>query len=55
MSSEDERRMPTEGFERRKSGAMYKGDLSTASKRPDGRGIKVNNKSSVYEGYFFDG
>ena len=47
--------MPTEGYERRKSGALYKGDLSTTSKRPDGRGIKINNKSSLYEGYFVDG
>ena len=55
MSSEDERRMPTEGYEKRKSGALYKGDLNTTNKRPDGRGIKIHNKSSLYDGYFLDG
>jgi hypothetical protein len=47
--------MPTEGYEKRKSGALYKGDLNTTNKRPDGRGIKIHNKSSLYEGYFIDG
>jgi hypothetical protein len=50
-----ERRMPQEHFEKRRSGAMYRGDVLSANRRPDGKGFKVFNGSSVYEGTFHDG
>ena len=42
-------------WDTRKSGAMFRGELMSETKRPDGRGFKVHNGKSVYEGYFVDG
>lgn len=42
-------------WETRPSGAIYKGDVQEMKKRPDGRGIKIHNKKSLYEGYWVDG
>lgn len=42
-------------FEKRRSGANYRGEVSTSSGRPDGMGFKVFHKRSVYEGYFKNG
>ena len=34
---------------------MYKGEVSTENRRPDGKGIKIFDKKSLYEGYFRNG
>ena len=51
----EERRMPQEGFAKRRSGAMYRGEVLAANGRPDGKGFKVFNGASVYEGTFHEG
>lgn len=51
----DDKRMWQTEFEKRKSGAEYRGELDTDNYRPDGKGFKVHNLRSVYEGYFKDG
>lgn len=48
-------RVPQDHWEPRKSGAMFRGWINESTKRPDGVGIKVHKKSSMYEGYFKDG
>jgi hypothetical protein len=42
-------------FDRRKSGAMFRGEINPASGKPDGKGIKVFPNGSIYEGYFTEG
>ena len=42
-------------FEKRKSGAQYRGEALQENMRPDGRGFKVFEGRSTYEGYFQDG
>ena len=39
----------------RRSGAMYRGEVSTDTLRPDGKGFKVFEAKSIYEGYYQDG
>ena len=51
----NETRVPQDHWEPRKSGAMFRGSINESTKRPDGVGIKVHKKSSMYEGYFKDG
>ena len=51
----EERRMPQEHFEKRRSGAMYRGEVLSTNRRPDGKGFKVFNGASVYEGTFHEG
>lgn len=51
----EERRMPQENFEKRRSGAMYRGEVLSTNHRPDGKGFKVFNGASVYEGTFHEG
>ncbi len=41
-------------FDRRKSGALYRGQ-SNANERPDGFGFKVYPNNSIFEGQFTDG
>jgi len=48
------RDMQTE-WEERKSGAMYRGEVASLNDKPDGRGIKVFQSDSVYEGFFQNG
>merc|ERR1711998_341369 len=54
-NSDEEKTFMQEYFEARKSGAMYKGELNGETRRPHGVGIKIFNKTSLYEGYFKDG
>lgn len=42
-------------WESRKSGAQYRGDINIDTKRPDGKGFKVFQGKSLYEGFFKDG
>lgn len=42
-------------FDKRKSGAMYRGEVSSHSNKPEGKGIKIFPNGSVFEGYFEDG
>lgn len=42
-------------FDTRKSGAMYRGQISADTARPDGMGIKIFPNNSVFEGHFDDG
>lgn len=50
----EERSMTLE-FDKRKSGAAYRGQVHVDTLRPDGFGIKIYPKSSVFEGRFSDG
>ena len=50
----EERSMTLE-FEKRKSGAAYRGQVHVDTLRPDGFGIKIYPNSSVFEGRFSDG
>ena len=52
---DEESRVREFGWQTRKSGAQYRGEVSAYNKRPDGQGIKVFNGKSMYEGYFQDG
>jgi hypothetical protein len=42
-------------LDKRKSGAMFRGELGSQSGRPDGKGFKIFPNGSVYEGFFADG
>ena len=42
-------------FDKRKSGADYRGELNATSNKPEGKGFKVYPNGSVYEGFFEDG
>ena len=42
-------------FEPRRSGALYRGEVNLEKNRPDGKGFKIFNKRSTYEGYFKNG
>ena len=42
-------------FDRRKSGALFRGQASNLTNKPDGVGFKVYPNNSVFEGYFEDG
>ena len=42
-------------FDARKSGALYKGQISIASGKPDGYGFKIYPNNSMYEGSFDEG
>jgi|TARA_B110000285_G_C15022603_1_gene562397 hypothetical protein len=52
---DEERRMPQEDFEKRRSGASYRGDVLSVNRRPDGKGFKVFGGNSLYEGTFHEG
>lgn len=49
---EDEKRIHDDIWSIRKSGAQYRGSVDVFTHRPDGRGIKIFDKKSMYEGYF---
>lgn len=51
----DDRRVFQDDWEQRRSGAIYRGEIVETNKRPDGKGIKVHGKKSLYEGYWSDG
>ncbi|CDW89554.1 UNKNOWN [Stylonychia lemnae] len=42
-------------FDQRKSGTIFRGEINNISGKPDGRGIKIFQNGSIYEGYFADG
>lgn len=43
-------------FEKRKSGAQYRGEVLITNGRPDGKGFKVfKGGKSIYEGWFENG
>lgn len=42
-------------FDKRKSGAEYRGEYSSQTDKPDGRGFKVFPNGSIYEGFFEQG
>ena len=42
-------------FDKRKSGAQYRGEYSSQTDKPDGRGFKVFPNGSIYEGFFEQG
>lgn len=42
-------------FEKRRSGAMYRGQVNIFHGRPDGMGLKIFNQNSLYEGFFENG
>lgn len=44
-----------EKYEKRRSGAMFRGEISQTSGKPEGRGIKIFPNGSIFEGYFSDG
>ena len=44
-----------EKFDKRKSGAMYRGEFNSITGKPDGRGFKIFPNGSVYEGFFAEG
>ena len=50
-----EKRFMQDEFQERKSGARYRGEVHSESYRPDGKGFKVFQGKSLYEGYFSDG
>jgi len=50
-----EQRSIVEKFDKRKSGAMFRGEVNSATGKPDGKGIKVYPNGSIYEGYFNEG
>jgi len=52
---DEQTRVPCYEYEKRKSGAMYRGDVLSESNKPDGQGIKIFNGTSLYEGYFAEG
>jgi hypothetical protein len=51
----NEQRSIVERFDKRKSGAMYRGEVNQNTGKPDGKGIKVYPNGSIYEGYFNEG
>lgn len=51
----NEQRSIVERFDKRKSGAMYRGEINQNTGKPDGKGIKVYPNGSIYEGYFNEG
>ena len=51
----EEKRVPVTDFEKRRSGAIYRGNVLTTNNRPDGPGIKIFNGNSLFEGFFSDG
>lgn len=51
----NEQRSIVEHFDKRKSGAMYRGEINQNTGKPDGKGIKVYPNGSIYEGYFSEG
>jgi len=42
-------------FDQRKTGTLFRGEINNISGKPDGRGIKIFQNGSIYEGYFADG
>ena len=55
-SDDDDRKAYLQDYwDTRRSGAQFRGEVMSESKRPHGMGIKVFNKNSLYEGYFKDG
>jgi hypothetical protein len=42
-------------FDKRKSGTQFRGEISSITGKPDGKGIKIFPNGSIYEGYFADG
>lgn len=54
-SQENNERVPQYDFIKRKSGAMYRGEVLQHNNRPDGKGFKVFDGQSLYEGFFVDG
>eukprot|EP00347_Sterkiella_histriomuscorum_P012972 403366506 len=42
-------------FDTRKSGTQFRGEISSITGKPDGKGIKVFPNGSIYEGFFADG
>lgn len=52
----DDKRYTEEKFVLRSKGAKYRGQMSTAEDRYDGKGFKIHEeKGQLYEGYFTDG
>ena len=37
------------------NGAMYKGEISFANGKPDGRGLKIYKGESLHEGWYLNG
>lgn len=50
-----ESRSLQERFDKRRSGAVYRGEVNTQTNKPEGRGIKIFPNGSVFEGYFTEG
>jgi hypothetical protein len=42
-------------FDKRKTGTLFRGEISGVTGKPDGKGIKIFGNGSIYEGYFADG
>lgn len=42
-------------FEKRKTGTLFRGEINSQSEKPDGKGFKIFQNGSMYEGYFQDG
>jgi hypothetical protein len=53
-SSADQRSM-SERFEKRRSGAIYRGEISQTTGKPEGKGIKIYPNGSIFEGFFTEG
>lgn len=52
---EDDKRYLDMTWQKRRSGAEFRGEINQDSKRPDGMGIKIYGGTSMYEGFFVDG
>ena len=44
-----------ERFDKRRSGAIYRGEVSQLTVKPEGKGIKIDPNGSVFEGFFTEG
>jgi hypothetical protein len=44
-----------EDFLKRDNGAIFRGEILYKDGKPDGRGIKIYNDESIYEGWFLNG
>lgn len=52
---DDAQRVMNLEFDVRKSGALYRGQVTQLTQKPDGFGFKVYPNGSIFEGYFEEG
>jgi hypothetical protein len=54
-TDENDSKSMQDRFDMRRSGAMFRGEISQNTGKPEGRGIKIFPNGSVFEGNFQDG